>query len=54
MNNHLNSLARDLALVVFSILIAIILAKTGVLYDLITSTKEMRIIGSFMAGIFFT
>ena len=54
MNNYQNNLVRDLVLVVFSILIAIILAKTGVLQDFITSTKEMRIIGSFIAGIFFT
>src|SRR3989344_1460499 len=54
MNNHLSSLARDLALVVFSILMAVILAKTGVLQDFITSTKEVRFIGSFIAGIFFT
>ena len=54
MNNHENNLIRDLMLVVFSIFIAIILAKTGVLQGLITSTQEMRFIGSFVAGIFFT
>src|SRR3989338_484129 len=54
MNSHQNNLVRDLALVVFSILVAIILAKTGALQDLITSTKEVRFIGSFVAGIFFT
>ena len=53
MNNYQNNLIRDLTLVVFSILIAIILAKTGVLQDFITSTKEMRVIGSFIAGILF-
>ncbi|MBI2062559.1 MAG: hypothetical protein HYT64_02635 [Candidatus Yanofskybacteria bacterium] len=54
MNDHQNNLVRDLVLVVFSILIAVILARTGVLQDLITSTKEIRFIGSFIAGIFFT
>ena len=53
MNNHANNLVRDLALVVFSILIAIILAKTGAFQDLITSTQEVRLIGSFIAGILF-
>ena len=53
MNNRGNNLLRDLALVVFSILIAVILAKTGALKDLITSTQEVRFIGSFIAGIFF-
>ena len=41
-------------LVIFSVFIAIILAKTGALQDLITSTQEVRFIGSFIAGIFFT
>ena len=53
MNNHGNNLVRDLALVILSIFVAIILAKTGALQDLITSTQEMRFIGSFIAGIFF-
>ena len=53
MNNHGNNLFRDLALVVLSVFIAIILAKTGALKDLIASTQEMRFIGSFMAGILF-
>ena len=53
MNNHQNNLVRDMALVILSIFIAIILAKTGTLESLITSTKEMRFIGSFIAGIFF-
>ncbi|OGM98895.1 MAG: hypothetical protein A2915_02940 [Candidatus Yanofskybacteria bacterium RIFCSPLOWO2_01_FULL_41_34] len=54
MNNYQNNLVRDLAFVIFSVLVAIILAKTGVLQNFITSTKEMRFIGSFVAGIFFT
>ena len=53
MNNYANNLVRDLALVTFSVFIAIILAKTGALQDLITSTQEMRFIGSFIAGILF-
>ena len=53
MNNHGNNLVRDLVLVILSIFVAIILAKTGALQDLITSTQEVRFIGSFIAGIFF-
>jgi len=53
MNNHANNLVRDLVLVIFSVFIAIILAKTGALESLITSTQEMRFVGSFIAGIFF-
>lgn len=53
LNNHENNLIRDLAIVILSIFIAIILAKTGSLENLITSTQEMRFIGSFIAGILF-
>ncbi len=53
MTNNQNSLIRDLAIVILSIFIAIILAKTGALERLITSTQEMRFIGSFIAGILF-
>ena len=53
MNNHGNNLVRDLVLIVFSVFIAVILARTGALKDLITSTQEVRFIGSFIAGIFF-
>ena len=53
MNNHENDLIRDLGIIVLSVLIAIIFAKTGVLKDLITSTQEMRFLGSFIAGILF-
>src|SRR3989338_5980948 len=53
MDNRGNNLARDLGLIVLSVFIAVILAKTGGLESLITSTKEVRFIGSFIAGIFF-
>ena len=53
MDNHSNSLVRDLGLIILSILVAVILAKTGALESLITSTQEMRFIGSFIAGILF-
>ena len=53
MINYGNNLVRDLALVILSVFIAIILVKTGVLKELITSTQEVRFIGSFIAGIFF-
>ena len=50
MNNHSNNLVRDFALVIFSIFIAIILAQTGVLQDLITSfSTELGKIASLVA-----
>ncbi|MDO8561960.1 MAG: hypothetical protein Q7S05_04000 [bacterium] len=45
---------RDMGIVALSALVAIILAKTGVLKDLLTSTQELKFLGSFLTGIFFT
>lgn len=45
---------RDAAIVVSSVIIAVILARTGVLTNILTSTKELELLGSFIAGIFFT
>ncbi|MEK7121661.1 MAG: hypothetical protein AAB857_03055 [Patescibacteria group bacterium] len=53
MNNHENNLTRDLGIIVLSVLVAVIFAKTGALESLITSTQEVRFVGSFIAGILF-
>lgn len=53
MNSHSNNLIRDLGVIVLSVLIAVILAKTGVLENIIASTQGARFIGSFVAGILF-
>ena len=53
MNNHKNNLMRDLGIIILSIIIAVILIKTGALKSLLTSTQELKFIGSFVAGIFF-
>lgn len=53
MENKKNNLMRDLGIVILSIIIAVILAKTGILKSLLTSTKEWEILGSLLAGIFF-
>jgi hypothetical protein len=44
---------RDLGVVALSIVIAIILAKTGALAGILTSTQEWTVLGSLIAGIFF-
>jgi len=44
----------DLAIIMSSIFAAIILAKTDILVNILTATKELEIIGSFVAGLFFT
>ncbi len=48
-----NNIIRDFLFLVLSIMIAVILVKTGVLTSLLTSTQELRLIGSLIAGIFF-
>ena len=49
-----NNLMRDLGIIILSVVIAIILAKSDVLVRILTSSKELEIIGTFMAGMFFT
>lgn len=45
---------KDLAIIAFGIVIAIMIIKTGALTTLLSSTKEIRFFGSFLAGMFFT
>ncbi|MDP3004267.1 MAG: hypothetical protein Q8N43_02060 [Candidatus Azambacteria bacterium] len=54
MDNHKNNLIKDISIIALSVLIAIILIKTGVVIDLIAPSKELKLLGSFIAGIFFT
>jgi len=44
---------RDLGVVALSIAVAVILAKTGALQGVLTSTQEWKLMGSFIAGVFF-
>ncbi|MBI2612625.1 hypothetical protein HYW59_02320 [Candidatus Kaiserbacteria bacterium] len=44
----------DVGLIALSILVALMLAKTHVLTKLFTSTTELELLGTFMAGMFFT
>ena len=54
MTKNSNNLLQDMAIIVLSIVIAVVLAKTGALADILTSSKESGRLGSFIAGIFFT
>lgn len=54
MNNHRNNLFKDMSIVALSVLIAIILLKTGAVIDLLSFSENLKLLGSFMAGIFFT
>lgn len=52
--NNGHFLLEDLAIIVLSVLIAVILVKTHVLTSILTSTQEIKLFGSFIAGLFFT
>jgi uncharacterized membrane protein YdjX (TVP38/TMEM64 family) len=45
---------RDLFFITLSVLCAILLLRLGVIQDIITASSELKIIGSFFAGFFFT
>jgi len=51
--NEKNNIMRDFGVVALSIIVAIILAKTGVLTGILTSTQEWGFLGSMFAGMFF-
>jgi len=48
------SLFFDILIIFISICLAVILVKTKILENILTSTKDLEILGSFIAGIFFT
>lgn len=52
-SNEKNNIMRDLGIIILSIVIAVILAKTGALAGILTSTQEWTVLGSLVAGIFF-
>lgn len=53
--NHKNGfLFHDLLIIALSIGVAALLLKTNALVTILTSTKEMEFLGSFIAGLFFT
>lgn len=47
-------LIQDVAIIVLSIIIAVILVKTNVISELLSGTQELKLLGSFFAGMFFT
>src|SRR3989304_3240061 len=53
MDKHKNNLMKDIAIIALSVLIAIILVKTGILISILASSKGLELLGSFIAGIFF-
>lgn len=49
-----NNLVQDIAIIMLSILIAIILLRTDALVQILTTSQELERLGSFIAGLFFT
>ena len=47
-------LLQDGAIIFLSLLVAVILAQTEILKTILTATKELQLIGSFLSGMFFT
>lgn len=53
--NHKNGfLFHDLLIIAFSVGVSVFLLKTDILVTILTSTKEIEFLGSFIAGLFFT
>lgn len=44
----------DIGLILMSVLVALVLARTDALIQLITATKEIELIATFVTGMFFT
>src|SRR3989344_2028688 len=49
-----NHILQDIAIIVLSVLVAVLLVRMDVLASLLISTAEMRVLGAFIAGMFFT
>jgi len=49
-----NHILQDVAIVILSILVAVMLVRTNVLANLLASTGELEVLGAFVAGMFFT
>ncbi len=49
-----SKLARDIGAIITSIVVAYLLVESGVLNGLLTASREIKFLGSFIAGMFFT
>ena len=45
---------HDIALITLSVLVAVVLAQTDVLVNILTSSEKLEYLGTFIAGMFFT
>src|SRR3989344_6394479 len=51
---HQNNLMIDIVIIVLSIIVAIILIKTGAIEEILKQTQDLWFLDSFIAGMFFT
>ncbi|HBT81830.1 TPA: hypothetical protein DEB04_03905 [Candidatus Giovannonibacteria bacterium] len=54
MNKNKNGLIQDVVIIAASVAVAIILARTDILTNVLTSSQKLELAGSFIAGLFFT
>lgn len=52
--NPYKNLERDIVIILISVFFAIVLIRFGAVQDIVSSIDELKIIGSFIAGFFFT
>lgn len=54
MQTRKHNIARDIGVIVLSIIVAVLLAKTGAIEEILKQTRNVWFLDSFIAGIFFT
>lgn len=54
MSHNQHDLMQDFAIIALSVLIAVLFAATDVLTKILVSIQELKFLGSFIAGMFFT
>ncbi|MBI2048173.1 MAG: hypothetical protein HYT27_03460 [Parcubacteria group bacterium] len=54
MESQKNNLTKDIGIIVLSVIVAIILIKTGAIEEILKQTRDLWFLDSFIAGMFFT
>src|SRR3989344_6493682 len=54
MESQKNNLTKDIGIIVLSVVVAIILIKTGAIEEILKQTQDLWFLDSFIAGMFFT
>jgi len=54
MESQKNNLPKDIGIIVLSVIVAIILIKTGASEEILKQTRDLWFLDSFIAGMFFT